>query len=252
MDYETKKEFTRLRNLTGNKAKSDEELERQAVINLRVREFKSFPLFTDKDEQKLAETRYRSYLQAHEIESLSDLDTLRSLIYVEIFEARIQKQLNKSAEENKAPFDKVTKQLTDIQAQKLLLKKQLGIDRTEENKDDLTGLEILIKKFKDYINAHREEFSATCPHGTLVLFRRRVKNFDSMKHPWFAGRWFFNYEILKDVKDGRLSKQDAWRYLCCASHGGNYKPAFDKTYCTDYIDYCLEHWAEITDFIENK
>lgn len=250
MDADINKELTRLSNLKGNVDKSSDEIERQAFVNVRVRDFKSNPLFTDPDEMKMSEDRFKDYLQGNELESMSELDTLRSLVYLEVFEARIQKQLNKMAEEKKAPNDRITKQLTDIQNQKMSLKVKLGIDRQDDKVDEMTGLETLKKRFKDYINAHRNEFTVTSPEGTLMLVRRRVKDFDSMAHPWFAGRWFFNYEILKDVKEKKLSKEDAWRYLSCASQGDKYKPAFDKKYCTDYIDYCLDNWSEIIEFIK--
>ena len=251
MDSDLNKELNRLKGLKGNKEKSVEEIQRQANVNIKVRQFRNNPLFTNSIENKLSEDKFRAYLQTNELESMGEIDTLRSLIYNEIFELRIQKQLNKLHEEDKVPSDKLTKQLTDIQNQKLSVKVKLGISNEDEKKDELTGLQILKKRFKNYINAHRSEFSVVCPHGQIMLLRKRVKNFDSMKHPFFAGRWLFNYEILKDVKDGKLTKQDAWRYLSCTSEGGNYKPAFDKEYCTDYIEYCLNHWAEITEHLEN-
>lgn len=252
MDADINKEITRLRNLKTSADKSEDEIARQAFVNVKVRDFKASPLFTNDAEQKLAEDRFKEYLNGNELESMSELDTLRSLVYLEVFESRIQKQLNKMADDKKAPNDRITKQLTDIQNQKLSLKVKLGIDRKEDKIDELTGLETLKKRFKDYINANRNEFTITCPHGEILLLRRRVKDFDTMKHPWFAGRWLFNYEILKDVKDGVITKEQAWRYLSCASQGEDYKTAFDKKYCTDYIDYCLDNWSEITEFFDVK
>lgn len=250
-DSVLEQEVKRLKNLKSCKEMSDEQFIRMAKINLLVRAFKSSPMFDEttpdgKAEQDLAEERFKSYLVNHELESESELDTLRSLVYNEVFEVRLQRELNKISKEGKYPPDRLTKQLTDIQNQKMEIKVRLGIDQEKKDADDLTGLQILTKKFDKYINAHRNEFTMTCPHGQILLLRKRIIDFDSMPHPWFAGRWFFNYEILKDVKDGKLSKQDAWRYMCCASQGGDYKPAFSEKYCTDYIDYCLERWAEIT------
>lgn len=250
-------EIKRLKNLKNCKEMSEDDFIRMAKINLHVRDFKKMQMFDEKSpegkiEQELAEERFKNYLTNHEIESDSELDTLRSLVFNEIFEIRLQKQLNKLATEDKYPPDRLTKQLTEIQNQKLELKVKLGIDQEEKTIDELTGLQTLTKRFDKYVNAHRNEFTFICTHGTPHLIRRRMTDFDSMEHPWYAGRWLFNYEILKDVKDGKLSKEDAWRYLCCASQGGNYKPAFDKKYCVDYIDYCLENWAEITDMLNNK
>lgn len=245
-------EFNRLKNLKQNKDVAEDILMRSAKINICVKVFKSREMFSDPAEQMLGEERFRSYLENHELESESELDTLSSLIYNEVFESRLQKELNSQAEQKKQPPERLTKQLTEIQNQKLNLKLRLGIDSEKKTGNELTGLQITIKKLDKYINAHRNEFEWVCPHGTICLLRKRVKDFSLLPHPWFAGRWFFNYEILKDVKDGKLSKEDAWRYLCCASQGGDYKPSFDKKYCTDYIDYCLEHWSEITESLSKE
>jgi hypothetical protein len=243
---ELNKEIKRLQGLKSNTDASEAFIAKQAEINLRIRHFKQSPMFPDAKEQKLAQARFEEYLKSYEIESDSEIDLLRSLIFNEVFELRLQTELNNLATEKKSPNPNILKQLTEIQNQKIIIRKRLGFNKEEEHQDELTGLQVLKKRFEKYINENKNEFTTVCPHGSIMLLRRRVKNFDSMKHPWFAGRWLFNYEILKDVKDGKLSKEDAWRYLSCASRGGEYKPAFDKQYCTDYIDYCLKHWREIT------
>lgn len=250
-------EVKRLKNLKNYKDMTEDQFIRVAKVNLHVRAFKSLNMFDDssdegKKEQQLAEERFKSYLMNNELESDSELDTLRSLVYNEVFEVRLQKELNKLAKEQKYPPDRLTKQLTDIQTQKLDLKLRLGLDSEKKEESELSGLQILMKKFDRHANAHRNEFTITCPHGTLLLVRKKVLDFDVMPHPWFAGRWFFNYPLFSKVKEGKISKEDAWEIMCGASQGADYKPAFSKKYCTDYIDYCLEHWAEITESLEKK
>jgi len=254
-------EIKKLQNLINYKEYTQEALEKIAKVNIRVREFKSQPLFTNPEEQQLAEERFKSYLENHELESMSELDTLRSLVYNEIFETRIQKELNRIDEKKEYPPEKLTKQLTDIQNQKMELKVKLGIDNEEKVHDDLTGYQMLMKRGDKYIQAHRNEFTLwisytckKCGHKDCesYLIAKKVKDFDTMKHPWYAGRFLFNYEILKDVKEGKLTPENAWRYLCCASQGGDYKPAFQKEYCIDYINYCLENWNHIVSFLEVK
>jgi len=254
-------EVKRLKNLKNFKDYSDNQIQRLAKINLKVKEFRNQPLFDASSEegakeQELAEQKFKSYLEVHELESQSEIDTLRSLIYTEIFEYRIQNELNKIAKEKKYPPEKLTSQLTEIQNQKLELKVKLGIDSENQNEDELTGLEILRKRFEKYINLNKEEFTLIVPYTCrqcgnedveMKLLRRRVKDFDCITHPWFVGRWFWNYEILKDVKSGKISKEDAWRYLCSASKISVTKSAFSKEYCVDYIDYLLKNWAEIVD-----
>lgn len=254
------REINRLSNLKQNKGIPVEELEPVARINLAVRKFKQNPLFPDKKEQSLAEERFKTYLEVCEIESESDLDTLASLVYNEVFEKRIQKELNKLNDQGKYPPDKLTKQLTEVQNQKLSLKVKLGIDRAEEEKDDLTRLQLLEKRVFEHIQKHKHEHTIflpwtceKCGHKDVesYLVWYKVEDFKVLKHPWFQGRFLFNYEILKDVKDGKLSKEDAWRYMICAGQGDDYDSRH-REYCTDYIDYCLENWEEIVTHFSNR
>jgi hypothetical protein len=256
------REINRLSNLKNYKDIEPNELEIIARRNIEVRDFKKNPLFSNDKEQILAETRFRNYLENNEIESVSDIDTLKSLVYNEIFEQRIQGELNKLADENKYPPEKLTKQLTDVQNQKLSLKVKLGIDKKDEERDELSAYQLLQKRVIKYINDHKDEFTIglgfdceRCNHKNWesFLIYKQVKDFKVLKHPYFAGRFLFNYEIIKDVKDKKLSKEDAWRYLLCSGEGKFYKPGSeDKKYCIDYINYCLENWTEITDLIKKN
>ena len=276
MANQLEREIARLKNLKNYKELEDNELQPIALRNIEIREFKASPMFiipvNDKDnltdeekkiindaenDQKLAEQKFRNYLENNEIESASDIDTLKSLVYNEIFEIRIQKELNSS----KIPPEKLTKQLVDIQNQKSDLKIKLGIDKSEEEQDDLSKLELLQKRTEKYIQEHKQEFTIwipskceKCKHESIesYLLWKRVEDFKSLKHPWFAGRWLFNYEILKDVKEGKTTKEDAWRYMICAGQGGNYKPNEDKEYCIDKINYCLENSTEIVELLNRN
>ncbi len=261
MASELEREISRLSNLKNYKDIDSNDLEQIARINLIIREFKKNPLFIDEKEQRLAIDTFSNYLKNNELESASDIDTLKSLTFNEIFEQRIQGELNKIQAKGQYPPDKLIKSLVEVQNQKNSLKVKLGIDKKDDEKDDLSVLQLLQKRFHKYIEEHRNEFTLKvpfkcqkCDHEDVAihLLRQRVENFDSIPHPWFCGNWFFNYEIIKDVKDGKLSHEDAWRYLCSASKGAETKPAFNKTYCKDYIIYCIENWTLITSFLENK
>lgn len=269
---ELEREIKRLSNLKNYKDYKEEDLLPVAEVNLAVRHFKTDPLFfydgddpkiekQVKADQKLAEERFKNYLENCKIESQSDLDTLSSLVYNEVFEKRLQRELNKLQQSGRYPPDKLTKQLTDIQNQKLSLKVKLGIDKSEEESDDLTAYQRLEKRVYDHIQEHKHEHTIglgwqcdKCGHKDWesYLLWHKVDNFKHLKHPWFVGRWLCNYEILKDVKEGNLSKEDAIRYLMCAGQGIKYLPKEDRKYCSDYIDFLLENWTEITDYLVNK
>lgn len=257
------REFKRLVGLKQNQGKSEDELRPLARINLMCRDFHSNPMFPDPEEQKLAEDKYRSYLTNNELESDSDLDILKSLIFNEILEARIQKQFNEDAQSNKYPDEKKIKSLVEVQNQKSKLKVKLGIDAEDGKQDDLSAFQLLQKRVDKYINEHKNEFSfglgfqcEECGHKnweTFLLYKR-VKDFDAaIKHPWFLGRWLFNYQIIKDVKEKKLSAEDATRYLMCAGNGDFYPPSNDdKKWCTDYVLYLVDNWTEIVDLMNKN
>ena len=259
MNRELENEIKRISNLKNFKHLPPEEIEKKALLQLRLREFEKNHEFLNKNEEKVAKSLFLNYLENYEFDNISDLSTLGDLIVNEIQLKRIEtaitdyyKNLAEKNKDKKDKYiyipDKLLKSKQDLENHILDLKLRLGIDKDKEDKEDeLTALQTLQIRFNKYIQAHKHEFTTVCPScGKILLFRKRVKDFDSLPHSWFVGRWFFNYEILKDVKENKLSKEDAWRYMVCASQGGNYKPAFSKKYCTDYIDYCLKNWNEIT------
>ena len=264
MDINLNSEIKRLKNLKNYKDYDDATIEKVAKNNLKVKEFKLNPLFAypGKDEtiaklvqadQEAAEIKFKSYIDSYDIESNNDIDTLRSLVFNEVLETKIQREIGEQFQEGKNPGDRLTSQLLDLQNQKADLKIKLGIDKTEIRDTDLTYLQKLEKRMQNYINENRHEFTIACGCcGEMLLLNRRVKDFDSIKHPWFAGRWFFNLPLFKLVKDGIITKEQAWAVMCGSAKGSDTKPAFNKEYCTDYIDYCLDHWAEIVSHLENN
>jgi len=262
MASELERELSRLGNLVQNKGKKPEDLEPQARINIEVRNFHSIPLFTDPVEQKLAEDKFRNYLENNELESASDLDTLKSLIFNEILENRIQGEFNSLATQNKYPPDKLIKSLVEVQNQKSSLKIKLGIDKKDEEKDDFNAYQLAEKRVTKYINDNRNEFTINlgfqcgkCGHKDIesFLLYKRVTDFIMLKHPWFAGKYLFNYEIIKDVKEKKISKEDATRYLMYSGQGKFYKPSDDdKKWCVDYITYCVTNFTEISDLLKQN
>ena len=259
---EFERELKRISNLVQNKGLTEEELTPIAHKNLIIRNFKKNPIFDKSEEQKLAEEKFSNYLQSNEIETASDIDSLSSLVYLEVFEKRIQKDLNEQQEKNKYAPDKLVKSLVDVQDQKAQLKIKLGIDKKAEEKDDFSALQLLQKRVDKYIQEHKNEFTIglgfeceQCKHKNWESFLvyKQVKDFRTIKHPYFAGRWLFNYEIIKDVMDGKITKEQAYRYLMCSGNGKFYKPQKeDRTYCLDYINYCIENFVEITDCLEKN
>lgn len=245
------KEINRIRNLPQYKKKTDDELRHIAEANLSKKQLDVSSLFEDKDDQAIATELYGKYITVFPDFDYSELGILRDLVYEEVYKIKIQKKINENMDKGSNPFDKLTSQLHEVEDHIIELKRILGIMKQDTKEaHDLTALEILQKRFEKYINEHKSEFETDCKHcGKMLLLRRRTKDFVSLKHPWFAGRFYFNYEIIKDVKEGKLSKEDAWRYLYSLSLGKDYKEL--KDVCFDYIEYCIKHWEEIIAFVKN-
>lgn len=273
MNQNIENEISRLKNLKNFKNKSDEDLLQIAKINVLVKEFSNSPLFQyDGDDPKikakiekdqdLAVEKFETYLTDYKIESSSDIDTLKSLVFTEMMEVRVQREINQLSIEGRPLPKNISEQLIEIQNQKSALKIKLGIDKTAIKDTDLTKLEKAEIRFQRYIEEHKHEFTLDvpmicekCNHEAKYnyLLRKRVKDFDAIKNPWFAGRFFFNYEIIKDVKNGKITKEDAWRYMSSCALGEDFKQtAFSKQYCADYIDWCISQWGYITSLLEIK
>ena len=58
-----------------------------------------------------------------------------------------------------------------------------------------------------------------CGHEDIQmhLLRRKTKNFEVLKHPFFQGRYLFNSEIQNDYRDGKITKEQAARYCRTSS-----------------------------------
>jgi len=232
------KEIKRISQLMQYKNASKATVEKVANINVWKRQIKIADRFDKEADKKLAEKFFNDYLDNYEFDSFSDLNTLADLIFEEVLKFTLQAQINKtmSDESNTYIPEKSIASLHDVEEKVLKLKDMLGINKKEDQKDDLTALQMLQKRFDKYIEFNRNEFTMTCPDcGSPTLLRRRVKDFDVLKHPFFCGRFYYNSRGISLVKAGIWDKyQYAWVFH---TH-------------PDYVDWCIKHEGEIPD-VEN-
>jgi len=194
------KEIKRLSNLRQNKKRAISSLEREARINVWTRQIAIAERFTDETEKKLAIQLFDNYLQNFEFRDYNEITLVADLIYEEILKERIQKDINKISEDESNNYisDKIIGSLHSVEDRILSLKERLHIS-SNQDKDDLTALQELEKKYELYIPFHRNEFTLevpsickSCGHEDveLYLIRRRCdkNNFDVLKHPFFSGR----------------------------------------------------------------
>lgn len=216
------KEINRLSNLKQNKNKDRSWIEKQAQIVLWKKQIDLESRFEVNEDRELANKFFENYIINYEISSFNDCQNLSDLVYEEVMFQKVQKDINKILSDENSKFipDKQITSLHAIQDRIWQLKEKIGITK-KDNKDDLTALQELEHKLDIYISFHRNEFTIWVPFKCKScgkedveshVVRRRVKNFDILKHPAFCGRFLYNTAILDDVKKGLITKEQAAKY----------------------------------------
>lgn len=166
-------------------------------------------LFTDREEQKLANELLFKYLKDYSVETISDKNTLRQLIYLEAFQTRLQRAANEFDTINgAAPIDlmeAIHKNLNQI----VSLKEKLGLAKRGDQIDGLKQLDMLQKKFKKWREENGPMKTMTCPHcGKLTRLVLKMDALEAIKHPFWKDRILGNEHIVRLFKAGVLTKED--------------------------------------------
>ena len=234
------KEIKRLSNLVQNRNKDKSSLEGQARINVWKKQINIKSKFENIEEQNLAEDNLDAYLNNYVFQDFSDVQNVADLVYEEILKNRLQKEIDSIVNNEKTKFvpDKLIDSLHSIESRIWELKEKVGITGKKEQ-DDLSALEEQKKKFKLHIAFNRNEFTFWSPFickkcgakdAIPTLMRRRVKNFDALKHPMFSGRFYFNRRGIELVKHSIWTKEEY---------------AFVFNTVVKYVDWCIENEIKI-------
>lgn len=237
MSGDLNKEIKRISNLQQNKGASDAVIEAQAKINIWKRQISIEDKFKSADDKILAKKLFDDYLKNYEFDSYSDMNILSDLIFNEVLKNSIQGFLSKaSADETKTYIsEKQIKSLHDIEVRVIELKIRLHIISDGEGETELNALQMLQKRMTKYIEFNRHEFEFICPDcGQPTLLRRRCgkKDFETLKHPFFCGRFYYNPRGMALVKAGIWTKEQyAWAFHTHA----------------DYVTWCIKNEEKIPD-----
>jgi len=247
MDSNLNAEVRKLSKLKQYRDASEEQLEKLAQKNIVLSELVNSGNFIDEKEKKTAKQCFEKYLEAHDFESYSDLSTLSMLVFNEILVGRIQSTINECTTKDGKTYinDKLVKSLHEAENQVLSLKTKLRIDK-EEKVDEFTALQLLKKRFHNWIQENRNECTLVVPFKCLscgkddvkmVLLRKRIKDFEELDHPMFSGRFWYNAKAMNDVENGILSKEKYAEYFATS---------------VDYVNWCLENKGRILPNIDEK
>ena len=221
-------ELQRLRNLISMKNKTEDELRDRAITTIKERQASTEmdALFTDKKEAKVANDLLGRYLEDYAIESVSDRNTLREIIYLEVVQRRLQEKLNAYyAKDDQAIPIQLVKAIHENSEAILRLKESLGLNRSKEAKNKYDVLESLKKRFKKWRDENQASRTAVCPHCTKpIMFKIRTEAWELQQHPFFKDKIIANDHLIRMYKEQRITKEDVGKVLEVSS---------------DYVDWVI-------------
>lgn len=234
MNEKEQKVFAQYRNLKNYVSLSDEVLLRKVREKIALDKFDEDlnidDLFSDVKEKKLAKILRNKYLEQNTIENISEKQDLRQVIFYEILANRYQEEINKQHTEKAIiPSKGLMEGLQKITLEISRLKSCLGLDKKQEQENDaLKALQLLKKRFLNYIQRNQGSFTKVCPHCSKpVLWMFRTDKYDVKKHPFFDDeRNLTNPTLMRLLDEGKITKKD-------------YADIFDTSIYE--VDYILKH-----------
>ena len=216
------KKFKRLRNLPQYKDIGNEELMKIAESKVEEAEkdedsVEIEEMFTNKDEKKAAVLLLRKYLKNYTFDNISEKNTVKQLVFLEVFNSRLQAELNQYHEQQQPSPPKTIESLHSNLTQISLLKAQLGIRKDKEKSnysDAYLVLENLKKKFKKWGEENQGSRTLICPHcSKMVMLKIKMESWEAQKHPFFIDRFIANIHLMTMYKNGKISIEDVAKVL---------------------------------------
>ena len=230
-----KNETKKFKNLTKSGKRDEKTLRAEVVKRMALKELGVEKQFDDPTEKKLAKDLAKTYLTEFTPKSISDKNNLKSVIYLEVLQFRLQSVMNSLTQKDEdgntttaIPLnlvDSIHKNLKEIANNK----ERLGLIGKEKEKKESDGFKILqnVKdKFKVWMDNNQGSRTMVCPCcGEMVMLKIRMDKWIPQKHPFFKDRFLANKHLMKLYLQKRLGKEDISEIL-------NSSP--------DYIDWLVE------------
>ena len=209
-----------------SKPKEKKEPQPETLDSINIEE-----LFIDKEEKKYGKDLLERYLGDFSLETISDVNLLKQLIYLEVFQKlRLQKTADTFQKENNAVplqiLDSIHKNLDKI----IQLKESLRLTRGSslEQNDAYKALQLLKKKAEIWRKENQVTRERTCPYcAKRILWIMRPEVWDMMKHPFFKDRILGNEHIVALYKQNKLTKEDLSKIFEVSN---------------DYVDWLISKW----------
>ncbi len=187
-------------------------------------------MFENKVERMAATKLIKKYITQYVIENVSDRNTLKQLVYLEIYHVnRLQKIANDEYEKHGTNNPKILRNIHENLEQILKLKNSLALIQSDRNKSDtFKAFETLKKKFKIWRENNQGSRTTVCPHcSKMIMLKIRMDAWEAQKHPYFKDRLIGNQHLIDLYKEKKLTKQDIAKILQTSS---------------DYIEWLISKW----------
>jgi len=173
-------------------------------------------LFDDANERKAAIKLLKKYLHEYIIENISDKNTLKQLIYLEILHYyRLQQTANNEFRDMKATSPNTVKAIHENLEQILRLKNSLSLIQPDKGKSDAyQALDTLFKKFKVWRENNQASRTLVCPHcSKMIMLKIRTNIWESQKHPFFKDKIIGNEHLIQLYRDNKITVEDVAKIL---------------------------------------
>ncbi len=232
-EQEIKDKATALRNLVSFKKKSDEYILDKAreLLEKEKSGVDMVSMFTNRKEIKRARILLEKYLEDYTIESISDKNTLKEVIYLEIVQQRLQEKLNEYYDkDSKAVPIQLVETIHKNSEAILKLKTSLGLNREKEQRSSVDILSIMKVRFKPWLRQNQASRTLLCPHegcGQMIMLKIRTEEWEAQKHPFFKDRILGNVHLVKLYQNRIITKEDVAKILEASD---------------DYVDWLIDKW----------
>ena len=168
-------------------------------------------MFLSEEEKKTSRLLLRKYINTYTIETISEENILKQLVFLEVFNNRLQGELNQYHQSNQPSPVKTIEALHSNLNQISELKERLGLFKSDKAEKDegYAIIDTLFKKWKIWRQENSGSRSLICPHcQKMVLLKIRTEAWEAQKHPFFKDRILTNHHLMLMLRLGQITKRD--------------------------------------------
>lgn len=191
---------------------------------------KQFTLKLEKDYARILMNRY---FEDYTIETVSELNILSQIIYLEVIQHRLQRRMEEHyREDDKAVPSDLLDMIHSNSESIDKLKRQLGLS-SQKTRNAYDVLEHLKRRAQKWREENQGSRSLVCPHcSKMMMLKIRTDVWESQKHPFFKDRILTNARLIDLYRKNKISKKDVADVLETSE---------------DYVDWLIKKWYDTED-----